>query len=82
VFKSLRLLSVKSLILEKYITVFEKDTAIYLMYKDTVFEVCIKQRIYIVKERKVYFINKKENNDFLDLNLDITYRLNKNNTNL
>jgi hypothetical protein len=83
-FKSLKLFSVKSLILERYITIFEKDTAIYLMYRNIVFEVYIRQRIYIIKEEKIFFIDRKENSNSLnlDLNLNTIYRLDKSNTDL
>jgi hypothetical protein len=83
-FKNSKLFLVKSLILERYIIVFEKDIIIYLMYKNTVFKVCIKQRIYIVKEEKIFFINREKSDNSLNLNLDlnITYKLDKNNVNL
>jgi hypothetical protein len=83
-FKSLRLLSVKSLTLEGYTTVFEENTAICLMYRDTVFEACIRQRTYIVEEGKVYFTDRRENDDYLDLdlNLDTTCRLDESNADL
>jgi hypothetical protein len=86
VFKSLRLLSVKSLTLERYTTVFERDTAICLMYRDTVFEACIRQGIYIVEEGKAFFTNERETSDSpdlnLDLDLDIICRLDESNTDL
>jgi hypothetical protein len=82
VFKSLRLLSVKSLTLKGYTTVFERDTAICLIYRNTVFEACIRQETYIVKEGRAFFINREENDDSLDLDLDTTYRLDKSNADL
>ena len=82
VFKSLRLLFVKSLALVGYSIVFKRDTAICLKHKDVVFEAYIKQGTYIVKEGKSFLTNKGENSNSLDLDLNTTYKLDKSNTNL
>jgi hypothetical protein len=52
------------------------------MYRDTVFETCIKQRTYIVEEKETFFTDKEKNNNSLNLDLDTICRLDENNTDL
>jgi hypothetical protein len=76
-FKNLRLLLVKSLALDSYSIIFEGDTVTCSKHGDIVFETCINQGRYIVKDGRAFFTNRGENDP-----LDDTIRLDESNADL